>query len=115
MADLTLRQAPLPGGIVLVEAEGVLDAHTFDEMQRLMDSLLHQKRYRVVVKLEKVHYVSSAGAGVLIGAVGTARENGGDLVLMKPHPAVRAVLDSLGLSAVFQIVETEAQALRAFP
>lgn len=98
----------------MIEVEGTLDAHTCDALQRLMDAHFQRKQYRVVVKLEKVDYLSSAGAGAFVGALGTAREKGGDIVLVKPSRAARSVFDTLGLSAIFQIVSTEAEAFRAF-
>ena len=39
MPDLKLTQETLPGGIAFIDAEGFLDAHTFEEMQQLIDTL----------------------------------------------------------------------------
>ena len=68
MPDLKLHQERLPGGIAYIEAEGFLDAHTFEEMENLISSIFRQNVFKLVVKLEKLDYISSAGAGVFVGA-----------------------------------------------
>ena len=72
MPDLKLHQERLPGGIAYIEAEGFLDAHTFEEMENLISSIFRQNVFKLVVKLEKLDYISSAGAGVFVGAIGRA-------------------------------------------
>ena len=114
MPDLKIRQKPLPGGIVYIEAEGFLDAHTFEEMESLIESLFRQNCFRLIVKLEKLDYISSAGAGVFVGAIGRAKDMGGDIVFLNPSPNVKEVFDLLSLSAIFQFAETQEQAVGCF-
>jgi anti-sigma B factor antagonist len=114
MPDLKLHQERLPGGICYIEAEGFLDAHTFEDMERLVDSVFKANCYKLIVKLEKLDYISSAGAGVFVGAIGRAKENRGDIVFLKPSPNVKEVFDLLGLSAIFQFAETREEALSCF-
>jgi len=112
--DLKIRQKPLPHGIVYIEAEGFLDAHTFEDMENLISSLFRQNCYKLIVKLEKLDYISSAGAGVFVGAIGTAKDMGGDIVFLAPSPNVKEVFDLLGLSAIFQFADTQEQAVGCF-
>ncbi len=114
MPDLKLRQEMLPGGIAYIEAEGFLDAHTFEEMDRLVSGVFKQNCFRVIVKLEKLDYISSAGAGVFVAAVSRSRDNRGDIVFLKVSPSVREVFDLLGLSAIFQFAETREEAEACF-
>lgn len=114
MPDLKLHQERLPGGIAYIEAEGFLDAHTFEEMENLIASIFRQNVFKIVVKLEKLDYISSAGAGVFVGAIGRAKENRGDIVFLKPSPNVREVFDLLGLSQIFQYADTREEAIACF-
>lgn len=113
MSDLDLRQRSLAGGVVLIEAEGVLDARTFDEMRNLLEALLRSGSHRLVVRLDKVREMSSVGAGFFLGAVDQAKNKGGGIVLVVSQP-VRAVFTQLGLATSFQIANTERQALGLF-
>jgi len=101
MAEFHIQQQKLKNGIVFVAVQGFLDAHTFEEMEKTITDLFDAGTYRLVVDLSKLDYISSAGAGVFIGAIGTAQENEGNIVLMKPSPNVKEVFDLLGLSQIF--------------
>ncbi|RMG07629.1 MAG: anti-sigma factor antagonist [Planctomycetota bacterium] len=114
MPDLKLHQEMLPAGICYIEAEGFLDAHTFEEMENLISSVFRQNCFKIIVKLEKLDYISSAGAGVFVGAIGRAKDNGGDIVFLKPSANVKEVFDLLGLSAIFQFAESREQAESCF-
>jgi anti-sigma B factor antagonist len=112
--DLKLHQEILPQGICYIEAEGFLDAHTFEEMENLISSVFRQNCFKLIVRLEKLDYISSAGAGVFVGAIGRAKDNGGDIVFLKPSANVKEVFDLLGLSAIFQFAESRDQAESSF-
>lgn len=114
MSGLTIRKRQLDGGIMLVDASGFLDAHTFEEMENYIEDLFRQQIYKIIVRLQTVDYISSAGAGVFIGAVGTATQNGGNIVLLSPSANVKEVFDLLGLSQIFPIVFAEEEAVKYF-
>ncbi|KAF0240581.1 MAG: anti-anti-sigma regulatory [Planctomycetota bacterium] len=101
MAEFHIQTKKLNNNIVFIAVQGFLDAHTFEEMEKTINDLFDGGTYRLVVDLSKLDYISSAGAGVFIGAIGTAQENDGNIVLMKPSPNVKEVFDLLGLSQIF--------------
>ena len=114
MAEFSIGTQRLQGGIALVDVKGYLDAHTFDQLDKAMSDLFREKVFKVIVKLDELDYISSAGAGVFIGVFGRAQENHGDIVILKPSANVREVFDLLGLSQIFKIVEDLPSALRVF-
>jgi len=101
-------------GAAVVRVAGFLDAHTYEQLEEAISELFNKNIYKIVVDLAKVEYISSAGAGVFIGALSEAQEHGGNIVLMCPTNNVREVFDLLGLTQIFQIVEDQAAALLAF-
>lgn len=100
--------------IVVVRVSGYLDAHTFEQLEETISDLFGRNCYRLLVDLSKVDYISSAGAGVFIGALSEAQEHGGNIVLMNPTPNVREVFELLGLTQIFQIVDDQKAALALF-
>ena len=114
MSGLTIRKKQLGGGVILINVSGFLDAHTFGEMENEIDNLFRKQIYKIIVRLDEVDYISSAGAGVFIGAIGTATSNGGNIVLLSPSPSVKEVFDLLGLSQIFPVVSAEKEALSYF-
>jgi anti-sigma B factor antagonist len=114
MAGLTIDQKQLEDGIILITASGFLDAHTFEEMENVIEDLFRQQVFKIIIRLDRLDYISSAGAGVFIGAIGTATANGGNIVLLNPSPNVKEVFDLLGLSQIFPIVFQEGEARSYF-
>ena len=102
MPAFQILKEKLPAeGVVLLSVKGFLDAHTFEELEKTINDIFEEGCYKLAVDLSGLDYISSAGAGVFIGAIGTAQENDGNIVLMKPSPNVREVFDLLGLSQIF--------------
>ena len=69
---------------------------------------------RAVVDLGGVRHMNSSGLGMLIGALTTARNTGGDLRLANVGDRVRALLDVTQLSGVFQSFGSVEDAVSSF-
>lgn len=102
------------GDISLVKVEGYLDAKTFEQMEDALSNLFNEGQFRIIIDLSMVDYISSAGAGVFIGAIGTSQENEGNIVLLNPTDNVKEVFDLLGLSQIFKFAATLDEAKAAF-
>lgn len=114
MPEFQIKQQKLQGGVVFLAVGGFLDAHTFEQMEKKINDLFEENSYRLIVDLSKLDYISSAGAGVFIGAIGTAQENDGNIVLVNPSPNVKEVFDLLGLSQIFVFANDVNSALQQF-
>ncbi len=69
---------------------------------------------KILLNLAEVTYVDSSGVGQLVGALTTARNQGGDLKLLKPSSQVLDLLKTTKLNTVFDIQEDQAAAIRTF-
>lgn len=114
MPDFAIETQRFPNNMALIRVSGFLDAHTFEALEEEINGLFAENVYRLAVDLSGVDYISSAGAGVFIGAHTEAQENDGGIVLVKPTPNVMDVFDLLGLTQIFPIVQSEKEALAAF-
>ena len=92
--------------ITVVSLKGFLDAHTFEQLDEVIQELLDNDKINLIVNLENIEYISSAGVGVFIGALAYAQEIKGAIVLVNPAANVREVFDLLGLSTVFTILDS---------
>jgi anti-sigma B factor antagonist len=114
MPDFSISNETIDGGIDIVKVSGFLDAHTFEQLEEAINNLFAQGRYRLIVDLTNVDYISSAGAGVFIAALSESEENGGKIVLLNPTKAVLDVFDLLGLTQIFSVVGDRQEATAAF-
>jgi anti-anti-sigma factor len=113
MSDFSISRE-VQDGITVIRVQGFLDAHTFEQLEEEIRRIFDEGCFKLVVDLAKVDYISSAGAGVFIGARSESQENGGDVVLLKPTEGVKEVFELLGLTQIFKIAEDEAAAMAAF-
>ena len=69
---------------------------------------------KILLNLAGVTYVDSSGVGQLVGALTTARNQGGDIKLLKPSIHVLDLLRTTKLDGVFDIQEDETAAIQSF-
>ncbi|MEW6405846.1 MAG: STAS domain-containing protein [Chloroflexota bacterium] len=75
---------------------------------------IESNQLRLVANLSQVEYLSSAGLRVLLSALKSARQRGGDLYLARLQENVRQVLDLAGFTSIFKIFPTVEDAVDAF-
>jgi anti-sigma B factor antagonist len=69
---------------------------------------------KILLNLAGVTYVDSSGVGQLVGALTTARNQSGDIKLLKPYVHVLDLLKTTKLDGVFDIHEDETAAIQSF-
>lgn len=114
MSEFKLESKDAGKGVVLIKVTGYIDAHTFEELEGEIQSKFSSKLFKILVDLSDVPYISSAGAGVFIGAFPQAQENDGNIVLLNPSKNVLDVFELLGLTEIFTIAEDLESAKKAF-
>lgn len=100
--------------INVLELKGYLDAHTAPKLEEAFQSLLQNRRYRIVVNCRDLSYISSAGLGVFMAYIEDVRMNDGDIKLTNMSPKVYNVFDLLGFPLLYEIFKDEGEAVRRF-
>ncbi len=88
---------------VLVGISGFLDAHTVTNFESKMDEIVSSGKTKIVVDMQNLNYISSAGIGAMMGLTQKLRKQTGDLVLLNPSEKVYKILDLLGFTRIFRI------------
>ena len=114
MSEFEISTEILESGIVLITPSGYLDAHTFEQMESTIEEFFENDQHRMIVNLAQVNYISSAGAGVFIGALSQAHENEGNIIFLNPSSNVQDVFDILGLTQIFSFASEVDDALKMF-
>ena len=97
-------------GIHIVSVSGEIDVATAPELRDRLQAVTGSGR-TTVVDLLGVTFLDSTALGVLVGALKRSRESGGQLRLVLDQPRILKVFEITGLSDVFAIHATVAQAL----
>jgi len=114
MSDLKIHVEEAAGGIVCIDLSGFLDAHNYAKLENTFAENFKESRFRYVVDLSRLEYISSAGAGVFIGAASTCQDNAGNIVLVRPSPEVEEIFELLGVYQIFAVAKERKQALAQF-
>lgn len=100
--------------VTVLALTGELDAHTASELEAAFEKCRQDENNKIVVNGARLLYISSAGLGVFLGYIDKIRERGGDIKIAALKPNVYNVFDLLGFPLLFNIVETEEEAITLF-
>jgi anti-sigma B factor antagonist len=112
--NVVVRSSAHNSDCTVVDVEGFLDAYTVAELEETFNQLMKEKKFKLIVNLGKLDYISSAGLGTFMGVIDEIRDNRGDIVLTNLSPKIYKVFDLLGFSELFQIVDDEPTAAAKF-
>ncbi len=91
-----------------------MNAASVPETHDQLKGVIRDGGARLVLDLSSVTFVDSMALAVLVSALKLARKEGGDLVLLRPTPPVRSLLEVTRLDLVFLIFEDEESAVASF-
>src|SRR5258708_3205620 len=89
-----------------------------DESQALrvkLKSLIAEGKKKIVLNVDNIRYIDSAGLGILVGADVSAETQGASVKLRNLGSRFREVLQITKLLTVFDVYNTEAAATASFP
>ena len=84
------------------------------KLQDTLGSLKEQGKLNVVVDLAKVKFMNSSGLGMLISAMTTMRNAGGDVRLANPAAKIRSLLVVTKLVTVFEHFDSVQEAAESY-
>ena len=97
-----------------VRVDGVIDTITAGELEEVIEALLKRQRYRIVLDLAGVDYISSAGWGIFISRIKDVRANHGDIKLAGMVPNVYEIYELLEFDNVMKAFSSIDEARRDF-
>ncbi|MBK9334629.1 MAG: STAS domain-containing protein [Ignavibacteria bacterium] len=100
--------------ISILDIEGYLDAHTSVELEKCFEKIISENKFKIIVNFEKLSYISSAGLGVFMAFIETARSNAGDIKLCAMSDKIYNIFDMLGFPILFEIYKEENAAIEKF-
>ena len=99
-------------GTTIIDVTGDIDMGTSPGLRKtLLESL--KKTPRLVVNMREVRYIDSSGIASLVEVLKEARNKEKRLVLFGLNAAVQEVLQLTRLAKIFEIRETEEEALQS--
>lgn len=88
--------------VVIIDVKGFIDTTTSPEVARIISEQIAVRKYCIVINLEGVDYISSAGWGVFVGDLKEIRQNNGDLVLVNMTSNVNNIFELMEFSSILK-------------
>ena len=99
----------------IVELYGRVDSNSAAQLEETFKSITAEKRFRIVVDMNNLEYISSRGLRALITTLKEARRwNRGDLRLCNMPARIKEVFDLAGLTPLFKAFDNLVDAVGSF-
>jgi anti-sigma B factor antagonist len=99
----------------LIKVKGRLDSSTAPQLQDTLNNITENGRYKIVLDLGDVDFMSSAGLRVLVNTQKNCkRYNRGEVVLADVPANIHAALDLAGFIPLFKIFDDNTTAVGSF-
>ena len=103
------------GDVTILTLAGQLVLDDGDlSFRKKIHELVERGRTKVVVDLDAVTYIDSAGIGMVVSKLKTLRERGGDMKLLNLNMRGLRVFGITKLMFVFDTFDSEAMAVKSF-
>jgi len=99
-------------GVTILDVSGRIDLSSSPNVRKALLLELREKHTpRVIMNLTGVNYIDSSGVASLVEGLKLARELNSRFILFGLNPLVREVLQLTHLLTVFEVFDSEEQAL----
>ncbi|MGI8811609.1 MAG: STAS domain-containing protein [Pyrinomonadaceae bacterium] len=114
MGDLNITTHSADG-VTIISLEGAIQlGESSAKLHQNLKTLVDEGKRHLVIDLAKVTAIDSSGLGSLIAGYATLERNGGTLKLVNLSPRVTELMTITKLFTVFEIFDTEAEAVASF-
>ena len=103
------------GDVTVLDVDGKILLGEGDvQLKRKIDELIERKETKLVLNLANVPYMDSGGLGEIVRSYTTVKRAGGELKLLNATKRISDLLTITKLITVFEVFETEADAIKSF-
>ncbi len=103
------------GDVTILDLKGKIMIGVGDvQLRQAVNDALNNGVQKLLLNLENVSSIDSSGIGELVSAYTTTSNRGAKLKLMKLPPKIQDILVITQLITVFEIYDSEAEALPSF-
>lgn len=98
-------------GVFVIRLTGQFDFSHVANARSVINGRIEEGAHLIVVNLDGLEYIDSAGLGVLVGTLARLRERNGELAVVCRSPRIRRVFDITKLTQLLALYESEDAAL----
>jgi anti-sigma B factor antagonist len=97
-----------------MKVKGRVDSESAPELDTALSKLLNENRNKIVLNLQGVDFLSSAGLRAMVKALKGAQKSGGDVRLVSVSEPIEVILRTVGMMQMFKMYSTSEEAAAGF-
>jgi anti-sigma B factor antagonist len=102
-------------GVTIVALDGrIVLGEESNALREKFKSLIAEGKKKIILNMDNITYIDSAGLGILVAANCSAKTQGASLLLCHLGSKFKEVLQITKLLTVFEVCDTEAAAVASF-
>jgi anti-sigma B factor antagonist len=101
-------------GVTIARLERALDLEGYESLRGPLHALFDRPSAKVILDLDKVSFIDSAGWGLLLSVLHRAHRQGGQLKLLHMSEPLAMVFLELRLERVFDVFDNEQSAIKSY-
>jgi anti-sigma B factor antagonist len=107
-------ETDLLGALPVVTVKGRVDSETAPELDQALSKLLDESKDKIILNLQNVEYMSSAGLRAMVKAYQMAQKTGGDVRLAAVSEPIEVILRTVGMMQMLKMYPTNEVAAASF-
>ena len=100
--------------VSVMKVKGRVDSETAPELDDALTKLLQNNKNKIVLNLQDVNYMSSAGLRAMVKAYQSANKSGGDVRLAAVSGPIEVILRTVGMLQMFKMFSSSEEAVAGF-
>lgn len=94
-------------GILVISPAGSIDSETYESLKQELDTAIDSQPGTVVLNMNDVEFISSAGIGAINQAKNNLKQNGMELLMVNLQPQIEAVFETMHLLPCHELFKSE--------
>jgi anti-sigma B factor antagonist len=104
--ELTVRLKQTKPGLVTLSLVGKIDADNYVILDREIGRVLTEPVKTLILDMQGVDFITSAGIGTIVKATTTLKRKGGDIAMINLQPQVKTVFEIIRLLPTLNVFES---------
>lgn len=113
MSTLTIETEEAQG-VSFMKVTGRVDSETAPDLDYALSKLLKAGGNKIILNLQGVDFLSSAGLRAMVKALKSAQSSGGDVRLASVSKPIEVILRTVGMLQMFKMYATNEDAAAEF-
>jgi anti-anti-sigma factor len=112
--EISVRKAGPNDSIAVIDIDGVVDSETVEQFESIIDGVLADGCYNLVLDLAGMNYINTAGLSIIADTFKKAQQNRGALKILNATETIRELLDVVRFTKIIDLYEEENAAITSF-